>query len=187
MGNVYRSEPYDWDEDDVAAVEAYNRIVEGVLVAAVAARRNERIVEQLQEALDRRVPIERSVGMLMGRHGLDAVAAFAALRGATRTERRRWRTSPRICSPAPRCRGFTTSAGERDRARESQPIPGGRGPVAHVRSLVSTGPDDLAALCAKIVEGFAEGRHAARTGSAPPPDPGRNTALMEKRVGMAAG
>jgi GAF domain-containing protein len=87
--NVYRSEPYDWDEGDLAAVEAYNRIVEGVLVAAVAARRNERIVEQLQEALDRRVPIERSVGMLMGRHGLDAVVAFAALRGAARTERRR--------------------------------------------------------------------------------------------------
>ncbi len=87
--NVYRSEPYAWDEGDVAAVEAYNRILEGVLMAAVAARRNERIVEQLQGALDRRVPIERSVGMLMGRHGLDAVAAFAALRGAARTERRR--------------------------------------------------------------------------------------------------
>jgi anti-anti-sigma factor len=87
--NVYRSEPYDWHEDDVAAVEAYNRIVEDVLVAAVAARRNERIVEQLQEALDRRVPIERSVGMLMGRHGLDAVAAFAALRRTARAEWRR--------------------------------------------------------------------------------------------------
>jgi hypothetical protein len=71
------------------AVEAYNRIVEGVLVAAVAAGRNERIVEQLQEALDRRVPIERSIGMLMGRQGIDAVAAFGALRGAARAERRR--------------------------------------------------------------------------------------------------
>ena len=87
--NVVRSEPYDWDEDDVAAVEAYNRILEGVLVAAVAAGRNERIVEQLQEALDRRVPIERSIGMLMGRRGIDAVAAFGALRGAARAERRR--------------------------------------------------------------------------------------------------
>jgi GAF domain-containing protein len=87
--NVYRSDPYAWDESDVAAVEAYNRIVEGVLVAAVAAGRNERIVEQLQEALDRRVPIERSIGMLMDRHGLDAVAAFSALRGAARAERRR--------------------------------------------------------------------------------------------------
>jgi GAF domain-containing protein len=87
--NVYRTEPYDWDEHDVSAMEAYNRIVEGVLAAAVAARRNERIVEQLQEALDRRVPIERAVGMLMGRNGLDAVAAFAALRGAARAGRRR--------------------------------------------------------------------------------------------------
>lgn len=87
--NVVRPEPYDWDEDDVAAVEAYNRIVEGVLVAAVAARRTERIVEQLQEALDRRVPIERSIGMLMGRYGLEAVEAFGALRGAARADRRR--------------------------------------------------------------------------------------------------
>ena len=86
--NVFRSEPYDWDEEDVAAVEAYNRILEGVLVAAVAAGRNERIAEQLQEALDRRVPIERSIGMLMGRQGIDAVAAFGALRRAARAERR---------------------------------------------------------------------------------------------------
>ena len=86
--NVFRSEPYAWDDGDVAAVQAYNRIVEDVLVAAVAAGRNERIVERLQEALDRRVPIERSIGMLMGR-GIDAVAAFGALRGAARAQRRR--------------------------------------------------------------------------------------------------
>lgn len=87
--NVYRTDPHDWDEGDVEAAEAYTLIVEGVLAAAVAARRNERIVEQLQEALDRRVPIERSIGVLMGRHGLDPVAAFATLRGAARAQRRR--------------------------------------------------------------------------------------------------
>jgi GAF domain-containing protein len=86
--NVYRAEPYRWDDSDVAAMEAFNGIIESVLGGAVAARRSGRLVTQLQEALDRRVVIERAVGVLMARRGLDAVAAFNALRSAARSSRR---------------------------------------------------------------------------------------------------
>lgn len=87
--NVYRCEPYDWDASDLAAVEAFNRVVESLLAGAIALRRSERIVGELQDALDRRVPIERAVGILMERHGLDAVNAFARLRRVARDQRRR--------------------------------------------------------------------------------------------------
>jgi anti-anti-sigma factor len=87
--NVYRAEPYAWDDSDVAAITAYNGVIESVLGAAVAARRSERLVTQLQEALDRRVMIERAVGVLMARQGADAVTAFNALRRCARDTRRR--------------------------------------------------------------------------------------------------
>ena len=87
--NVYRDAPYEWDDSDAEAIAGYAGIVEGVLASAVAARRGERIVGQLQEALDRRVVIERAVGLLMGRLDTDAVGAFGALRRAARAGRRR--------------------------------------------------------------------------------------------------
>ena len=87
--NVYRDAPYAWDDSDAEAIAGYAGIVEGVLASAVAARRGERIVGQLQEALDRRVVIERAVGLLMGRLDTDAVGAFGALRRAARAGRRR--------------------------------------------------------------------------------------------------
>lgn len=87
--NVYRESPYAWDESDLQAVQAYNEIVQSTLGTAIALRRTSRVVAQLQEALDGRIPIERAVGVLMGRHGIDAVTAFNRLRSAARRERRR--------------------------------------------------------------------------------------------------
>ena len=87
--NVYREAPYAWDDSDEAAIAVYAGIVEGVLAGAVATRRGERIVAQLQEALDRRVVIERAVGLLMARLDTDAVGAFGSLRRAARSSRRR--------------------------------------------------------------------------------------------------
>jgi AmiR/NasT family two-component response regulator len=46
-------------------------------------------VAQLQGALDRRVVIERAVGLLMARLDTDAVGAFGSLRRAARDSRRR--------------------------------------------------------------------------------------------------
>lgn len=86
--NVYRGSSFDWDDSDVDAVERYNAVVESVLAGAVAARTGDRVARQLQEALDRRVVIERAVGLLMSRHGIDAVGAFNLLRGAARDARR---------------------------------------------------------------------------------------------------
>ena len=85
--NVYRDGPYDWDDSDAAAVASFNAILEGLLGRAVAARRDELVVSQLQGALDRRVVIERAVGALMERHGISAVSAFTALRRAARDRR----------------------------------------------------------------------------------------------------
>ena len=85
--NVYRDGPYDWDDSDAAAIASFNAVLEGLLGRAVAARRDELVVSQLQRALDRRVVIERAVGALMERHGATAVTAFTALRRAARDRR----------------------------------------------------------------------------------------------------
>jgi GAF domain-containing protein len=87
--NVYRGTSYAWDDSDEDAIGTYAGLVEGVLAGAVAARRGERIVAQLQGALDRRVVIERAVGLLMARLDTDAVGAFGSLRRAARDSRRR--------------------------------------------------------------------------------------------------
>lgn len=85
--NVYRDGPYEWDDSDAAAVGGFNLVLEGLLGRAVAARRDELVVSQLQSALDRRVVIERAVGALMERHGISAVTAFTALRRSARDQR----------------------------------------------------------------------------------------------------
>jgi anti-anti-sigma factor len=87
--NVYRNTPYRWDDSDLEAIEAYNGVIESLLASAIAAQRRGRVIVQLQEALDTRVVIERAVGFLMGRHGIDAVRAFELLRRAARDSRRK--------------------------------------------------------------------------------------------------
>lgn len=86
--NVYRSGRYEWDSSDVAAVAAHNEVLEGLLGSDLVARRRGVVVEQLQQALDKRIVIERAVGMLMQRHAVPAVVAFGALRRAARDQRR---------------------------------------------------------------------------------------------------
>lgn len=85
--NAYRDGPYEWDDSDAAAMASFNAILEGLLGRAVAARRDELVVAQLQGALERRVVIERAVGALMERRGVSAVSAFTALRAAARDRR----------------------------------------------------------------------------------------------------
>lgn len=85
---VYREAAYAWDESDIAALRAYGRVAEGVLGGAVAERRSGLLVQQLQTALERRVVIERAVGVLMERHAIGPVVAFGALRRAARDSRR---------------------------------------------------------------------------------------------------
>jgi GAF domain-containing protein len=87
--NVYCDRPRAWDAGEIAALEAYNALLEARLGGALIARAHGEIVDQLQFALDSRVVIERAIGLLMGRDGLDKVAAFEELRCNARNSRRR--------------------------------------------------------------------------------------------------
>ena len=60
-----------------------------MLASGLLARRHERVIDQLQYALDHRVAVERAIGLLMGRHDIDPVDAFNRLRAVARRERRR--------------------------------------------------------------------------------------------------
>ncbi|MDX6542289.1 MAG: hypothetical protein QOI71_3899 [Gaiellales bacterium] len=87
--NLYCDRPRAWDASEIAALEAYNALLEARLGGALIARAQGEIVDQLQFALDSRVVIERAIGLLMGRDGLDNRAAFDELRQNARSSRRR--------------------------------------------------------------------------------------------------
>lgn len=87
--NVYRNEPSEWSSAEVDALRAYGRVIEGVLHAALQVRERGELAEQLQHALDHRVVIERAVGVIMGRDGIDAVTAYNKLRDVARSSQRR--------------------------------------------------------------------------------------------------
>jgi GAF domain-containing protein len=87
--NLYCERPRVWDESEIAALGAYNDLLEARMGAALLARQHGQIVDQLQIALDSRVTIERAIGLLMGRDGVDSAAAFNELRRTARNERRR--------------------------------------------------------------------------------------------------
>jgi GAF domain-containing protein len=86
--NVYSNRATDWDPSEIRAVQALADVMQGVIALGVESRRQDVLVGQLQTALETRVSIERAIGLLMGRHDLDAGAAFNRLRAAARSERR---------------------------------------------------------------------------------------------------
>jgi GAF domain-containing protein len=90
--NVYSERPRVWDASEIAALEAYNHLLEARLDVAVQAHRHGRVVDQLQTALDSRATIERAIGLMMGRDGVDGATAFNELRRIARSSRRRVRT-----------------------------------------------------------------------------------------------
>jgi GAF domain-containing protein len=87
--NLYSRGPRAWDASEISALEAYNGLLEARLGSALLARAHGEVVDQLQFALDSRVAIERAIGLLMGRDGLDHAAAFQLLRAQARDSRRR--------------------------------------------------------------------------------------------------
>lgn len=87
--NVYVDRKHDWDESDRHALQAFGEVLETLLASALFAEQRDVVVEQLQSALESRVLIERSVGLLMGREGISAVAAFNRLRDMARPSRRK--------------------------------------------------------------------------------------------------
>jgi GAF domain-containing protein len=87
--NVYRDQPHEWSDDEIAALEAYGTLLEGLLRTALQSHEREQLVQQLQHALDHRVMIERAVGMIMARESVDAVTAFNQLRDRARSSERK--------------------------------------------------------------------------------------------------
>lgn len=85
--DVYRDEPGRWDDTEIAALSRYGEVVGATMHAALRAHSAGELAEQLQYALDHRVVIERGVGFLMAREGVDAVEAFDLLRRAARGSR----------------------------------------------------------------------------------------------------
>jgi GAF domain-containing protein len=87
--DVFLDEPHKWDDSERAALNRYSDVVEATLGAALAAHRAGELAGQLQYALDYRIVIERAVGFLMAKQGVDPVRAFDLLRRAARSQRRK--------------------------------------------------------------------------------------------------
>src|SRR5919107_4341975 len=87
--DLYSNLPWDWDDSEIAALQTYAGLVASLLTAAVTAQVKGRLADQLQAALAHRWLIEQAKGMIMGREGLDAQAAFERLRRAARSSTRR--------------------------------------------------------------------------------------------------
>jgi GAF domain-containing protein len=85
--NVFHREPYDWDDTECAALQAFAGVVESLMRSALQAHEQSAVAAQLQHALDSRVQIERAVGLLMGRERIGAVDAFDRLRRTARNRR----------------------------------------------------------------------------------------------------
>ena len=88
--NAYSNQPRDWDDSEIAAMVAFNELLETRLATATWARRHDRVsalADQLQHALDQRVIVERTVGYIMGRYGASAVSAFQLIRNCARGRR----------------------------------------------------------------------------------------------------
>jgi GAF domain-containing protein len=87
--NVYAAQPHRWDQADIAAIQAYTRVIASLLKTAVRAHVSGKAARQLQQALDHRSLIEQAKGVVMQRRGVDQQAAFDLLRAHARATRRR--------------------------------------------------------------------------------------------------
>jgi len=87
--NVYRFERWEWTGTDVDAISAHALVIDELLSAAMLARRQHVIVDQLTTALTNRVTIDRATGVVMGLRSVDAAAAFQAMRLEARSRRMR--------------------------------------------------------------------------------------------------
>ena len=86
--NVYLREPREWDHTEVNAAEIYGRLVGSLLGSALAAELQGQLIERLQWALGHGMVIEQAKGVLMGREGISADAAYRRIRSVARSSRR---------------------------------------------------------------------------------------------------
>jgi hypothetical protein len=92
--DIYSSMPWDWDDSEIAAAQAYAGVVASLFAAAVTAQAKSRLADQLRAALEHRWLIEQAKEMLMGRERLDAQAAFERLPRTARSSPGGWTTHP---------------------------------------------------------------------------------------------
>jgi GAF domain-containing protein len=83
--DVHVTAPREWDDSQVAALQAYAGLVASLLAAAGTARVRGRLADQLQGALEHRLLSEQAVEVLMTREGVDGEAAFEWVRTAARS------------------------------------------------------------------------------------------------------
>jgi GAF domain-containing protein len=88
--DIYSSMPWDWDDSEIAAAQAYAGVVASLFAAAVTAQAKSRLADQLRAALEHRWLIEQAKEMLMGRERLDAQAAFERLPRTARSSPGGW-------------------------------------------------------------------------------------------------
>ena len=86
--DVFREHRHDWDASERHALARFGDIAGTMLNAAVSAERSGLLADQLNFAIRHRAPIERGVGYLMARDGIEQVDAFNLLRSASRSSRR---------------------------------------------------------------------------------------------------
>jgi GAF domain-containing protein len=119
--DIYSSDPWEWDDSEVAAAQAYAGVVASLLAAAVTAHVKGRLASQLEAALAHRWLIEQAKGMLMGRERLDAQAAFERLRRTARSSGRRVADVARdVTAGKPLPMASRPQRGQRPRARADQ-------------------------------------------------------------------
>jgi GAF domain-containing protein len=119
--DIYSSDPWEWDDSEVAAAQAYAGVVASLLAAAVTAHVKGRLASQLEAALAHRWLIEQAKGMLMGRERLDAQAAFERLRRTARSSGRRVADVARdVTAGKPLPMAGRPQRGQRPRARADQ-------------------------------------------------------------------
>lgn len=87
--DVYLDRPHKWDRAEQSALRSYADVVGSLMEAALTAHQAGELAGQLNYALEHRVPIERGIGYLMARDGLDHADAFNRLRRSARNARRR--------------------------------------------------------------------------------------------------
>lgn len=87
--DLYRSHAHTWDESEQQALVRYGEVIETMLAAALSAEQAGELANQLNYALEYRVVIERGIGYLMARDGIDQTTAFNRIRSSARSSRRK--------------------------------------------------------------------------------------------------
>jgi GAF domain-containing protein len=85
--NVYATEPHEWGDTEVKAMDGFTTVIAAILRVAANAGLAEETVRQLQFALDHRILVEQAKGILMERDNIDPAAAFERLRSVARSNR----------------------------------------------------------------------------------------------------